>query len=240
MQMTRLIFCGLIFFVLSCERDEDVAIAPINVTTKDKPIVLDAKPRRFPINDRIQSKINQYEATVKLQAKRYGFDWRLIMALIRQESQFNEQARSRVGAKGLMQIMPGTISEIQSDLDIEYISQNPKENIKAGVYHLFKQYESLTMIKDKGERIKFALAAYNAGIARVLDGITLSQTLYGKELNWDNLAKALHRLKPSFWKDHLLAWENGKPRYGYFYGANETVPYVNNIMAYYDIYRKFY
>jgi len=45
-------------------------------------------------------------------------------------------------------------------------------------------------------------------------------------------------LKKSDWQLHLQVWPTGKPRFGYFYGYNETINYVENIWALYQDYRK--
>ena len=114
--------------------------------------------------------ITHYKPIIKKYAKRYGFDYRLIIAQIVQESGFKMHARSRVGARGLMQIMPGTARELSRELDIEYIMMTPRENIAAGIYHLYKQY-SYFPDAPKEDRTKLALASYNCGAGRVFDGI---------------------------------------------------------------------
>lgn len=77
-------------------------------------------------------------------------DARLIHAVIEQESNYQSRARSKKGARGLMQLMPATARHygVQNSYD-------PKSNIEAGVRHL----------KDLLSRLELpsALAAYNAG-----------------------------------------------------------------------------
>ena len=53
-------------------------------------------------------KISDYDPIIKKMARRYGFDWRLIAAQIYAESNFRNEAKSHVGAIGLMQVMPNT------------------------------------------------------------------------------------------------------------------------------------
>jgi len=85
-------------------------------------------------------------------AERYGVPDRLISAVIRTESAFNPLAVSRKGARGLMQLMPGTASllGVRDSFD-------PRQNIDGGVRHL------RTLIERFGDDLSLALAAYNAG-----------------------------------------------------------------------------
>jgi soluble lytic murein transglycosylase-like protein len=92
----------------------------------------------------------------------YDIDVDLLLAVIMAESRFNPSARSRKGAKGLMQLMPETAEA----LDVDNIF-SPEENIKAGARHL-----RWLLDRFDGD-LKLALAAYNAGLKSVLrhDGV---------------------------------------------------------------------
>ena len=89
----------------------------------------------------------------------------IIYGLIRRESAFNEKARSPVGARGLMQIMPRTGKQIARELKVK--SHNTKHlfepsiNIKYGAYY-YKQ-----LLEQFNGRYALAAAAYNAGPHRV-------------------------------------------------------------------------
>ncbi|MBN2424386.1 MAG: transglycosylase SLT domain-containing protein [Calditrichaceae bacterium] len=180
--------------------------------------------------------LSRYKPIIKKYSKRYGFDWRLITAQIVQESGFKTEARSRVGAHGLMQLMPGTAHEISKELDIEYIMKNPRENITAGIYHLKKQYRMFPEAQYS-DRIKLALASYNCGIGRIFDAQDISRYFKKPENVWINISPNLALLKKSDWQLHLQVWPIGKPPYGYFYGYNETINYVDNIWRLYEAYR---
>ena len=87
-------------------------------------------------------------------AAAHNLDKRLVHAVIEQESNYQVRARSKKGAKGLMQLMPDTARQygVRNSYD-------PKANVEAGVRHL----------KDLMTRLELpmALAAYNAGEATI-------------------------------------------------------------------------
>ena len=89
-------------------------------------------------------------------ASHYQIDPALIKAIIMAESGYNTKATSKRGAKGLMQLMPGTAQS----LGVEDIF-NPHQNITGGIQY-FKQ-----MVNRFNGDVKLALAAYNAGSKNV-------------------------------------------------------------------------
>lgn len=185
----------------------------------------------------LNESIKKYKPIIKKYSKRYGFDWRLIAAQIVQESGFKTKAQSRVGAHGLMQIMPGTAQEISRELDIEYIMKNPRENITAGIYHLKKQLRYFPEA-EKNECTKLALASYNCGVGRVFDAQDIARYYRKPPHQWRIVSPYLGSLKHSDWELHLQVWPQGRPTHGYFYGSEETITYVNNIWVLYKAYQK--
>jgi len=85
-------------------------------------------------------------------ADRHGVDARLVQAIVQVESGYNHRARSRTGAVGLMQLMPGTARTVQ--VDDRY---DAEQNIRGGVAYLRQ------MIDLFPGRLELAIAAYNAG-----------------------------------------------------------------------------
>lgn len=104
----------------------------------------------------IKKKQQHYQNIIRTYAAKYGVEEALIHSVVKQESCFNEKAKSRVGAMGLMQLMPKTAA----DLKVKD-PWNPEQNIHGGV-----KYLSWMLKRFKGNK-KFALAAYNAGPGRV-------------------------------------------------------------------------
>jgi len=186
---------------------------------------------------RYNKSLKKYRPIIRKYAKRYGFDWRLIVAQIMQESKFREAAQSPVGARGLMQLMPRTAREITRELDVQFIFINPRENITAGIYHLKKQYNFFPNA-DPDNRLKLGLASYNCGAGRVFDAQDIARYHERPPYTWTTVSEYLTRLKKDDWEVHLQVWPLGKPKHGYFYGYPETISYVDNIWEMYRLYRK--
>lgn len=108
------------------------------------------------IPDRHASAVpHAYAAKVQELARRFDLSPALIEALVWQESRWRPSAVSPVGARGLAQLMPGTARELGVDPD------DPFANLEGGARYLRAQLDRF------GGDLEKALAAYNAGPARV-------------------------------------------------------------------------
>jgi soluble lytic murein transglycosylase len=89
----------------------------------------------------------------------------LILAIIRQESEFDSKANSYVGARGMMQLMKYTAKVVAKQAKLPYsisgLTKDPEYNVKLGSYYLN------SLLEDYNGVFPFALAAYNAGPNRV-------------------------------------------------------------------------
>ena len=95
---------------------------------------------------------SKYDAFIEHYADRYGVDPVLVRAVIQVESNFNPMCVSNKGARGLMQLMPGTAKRF----GVKRV-HDPEENIRGGV-----QYLSI-LLRMFSNDLPRALAAYNAG-----------------------------------------------------------------------------
>ena len=179
--------------------------------------------------------VQMYGPTIKRYAGRYGLDWRLVLATMKQESGFSPSAVSHRGATGLMQIMPVTSEELSRIFKVEDIS-HPNDNIRGGVYYLRKLY-NLFPGADEGDRIRLALAAYNAGIGRIYDAQELAAYFDQDPMAWESVKNALPLLSRDNQELHRTVWSQDRPRCGWFRNPGETLKYVENVMNNYDEYR---
>lgn len=172
-----------------------------------------------------KGQISPYDHLFKKYAKSIHWDWRLLAAQAWSESQFNSNAVSWAGARGVMQIMPNTARAY--GLNSSNI-RNPEQNIKAAVA-IIKDLNTIlaSRVRDKSERIKFIIAAYNSGITHVLDAIALAKK-YGKNpTRWEgNVSETL------MWKSNPEYFNDEVCTAGYFRGS-QTLAYVNKVEKYY-------
>jgi len=169
---------------------------------------------------RLKTRLPVYQQIIKEESQKYSFDWRLIAAVIYQESHFNPNAVSYTGVRGLMQLTMPTADEMGVLNRL-----NPEESIKGGIKYLHKLYNRFENL-DQEERLKFALGSYNVGYGHIKDARDIAQTK-GFDINqWSSLEKTLPLLR---YREYYE-----KSDFGYARGT-EPVRYVNRIFTYYNI-----
>lgn len=179
--------------------------------------------------------IRSYGETIKKYSLKYGFDWRLTLAVMKAESSFLDSVVSPAGAEGLMQIMPATQIDLAVALDLENVVE-PQTNIRAGIYYLSRLYK-LFEGADENDRLRLTLAAYNAGPGRVFDAQDVARYMNEDPMRWASVRDALPLLSNRYYTLHRQVWEAQKPRSGVFSNHRETISYVEKVMNYYDEYR---
>lgn len=138
-------------------------------------------PEEIMAEERSGEPLSAYDKVIKATADSLSMDWRLIAAVVYHESRFHNEAQSARGAVGLMQILSSRYSE-------EYLL-DPANNLRVGscyLKRLQKMYSSVAA--NPTESLKFALAAYNFGEAKVWRLIGQAQDAGEDASRWDIVA----------------------------------------------------
>ena len=132
-----------------------------------------------------------------------------------QESRFDSIAVSPAGAVGIAQFMKPTATQIGEELKTKlalfkdgFNRENPEQSIWAQVYYMNKLFKTWDLGRVEAERLKLALASYNAGTGNILKAQKASGNLYF----WNEIKEHLH----------LITGKN----------SEETIGYVDNIFKY--------
>ncbi|MEO0815567.1 MAG: transglycosylase SLT domain-containing protein, partial [Myxococcota bacterium] len=169
--------------------------------------------------------LSPFDELIKRYSEQYDLDWRLMSSLAYQESRFDPKARSWVGAQGLFQVMPATGKELGfRDL------MDPEQGAHAGIKYVHQLIDHFEPTLEFRQRVRFALASYNAGFGHVGDARRLAQEEGLDPNRWfGNVEKAMLMLQqPRYYR---------RARYGFVRGQ-EPVNYVSQIQLRYDNYVK--
>ncbi|NOZ85404.1 MAG: transporter substrate-binding domain-containing protein [Deltaproteobacteria bacterium] len=171
----------------------------------------------------VAGRISPYDDLFKKYSAKYGLDWRLMAAVAYQESRFDPKAKSWVGALGLFQVMPKTARMLGFTNPAD-----PKQGIHAGIRFISLLIGKFDPSIEFRQRVRFALAGYNAGAGHVQDARRIAGMIGLDRDRWfKNVEKAMLLLmKPEFYK---------RARHGYCRGS-EPVRYVSQIQNRYDNY----
>ncbi|MBR1733584.1 MAG: transglycosylase SLT domain-containing protein [Alloprevotella sp.] len=168
--------------------------------------------------------ISVYDDLFRKGAAVSGLDWRLLAAVCYTESGFDPNAVSGAGARGLMQLMPATARNLGvTD------AFSPEQNVDGGARLLKRLVQDFSDIRSPGERLKFALAAYNGGPGHVRDAMALARKYGHSAQDWVQVSEYILLLsQPEYYRDPVV-------RHGYMVGR-ETARYVETVAARYEAY----
>ena len=193
------------------------SVATVTVRRHVRPVMQDAA----------HGIISAYDDLFRRYSTSAGWDWRLLAAMCYQESGFDPQAVSSMGAVGLMQLLPSTADAMGVPADKRF---DPEQNISASARYIRKVGQAFSDITDGEQRIRFTLAAYNGGTGHVKDAQTLTRKAGHDPQVWQNVAPFILRLAdPRYYRDPDVL--NGYMR------GSETEAYVRLIMERWNQYR---
>lgn len=150
----------------------------------------------------------KYDRHFKKYSKRYFgplFDWHWFKAQGIAESGLKQNSKSRVGASGIMQLMPNTYAEISGKNPHFLTIDTPRWNIAAGIYYDRLLYRKFKKTPEQ-DKLYLTLASYNAGYSRVLKAKKRSAI---KNAGWNDVKPHLpgqtrayvHRIRKLMGKD---------------------------------------
>lgn len=137
---------------------------------------------------------DKFDPYFKKYAKHYfgpHVDWHWFKAQGIAESNLNPDAKSHVGARGIMQIMPATYEEILKKNPHLPKTDEPRWNIAAGIFYdrmLYRKWKKKKTISTK-ERLSFSFASYNAGLGTVLKAYKRASKKHGEVKKWHQVEK---------------------------------------------------
>jgi membrane-bound lytic murein transglycosylase F len=171
--------------------------------------------------ERSKSVLPQYAKLFQRAQQATGVDWRLLAAIAYQESQWDSQATSETGVRGLMQLTEETARQLGA---IDRL--DAQASVVAAAGYLRDLKEKLPQRITEPDRTWLALAAYNIGIAHLEDARILAQRQKLNPDSWTAVKQALPLLAlPEYYQD---------AKFGYARGGM-PVTFVDRVRAYYDI-----
>ncbi len=158
---------------------------------------------------------DRYDDVFRKYSKRFfgvGFDWHYFKAQGLAESGLDPTAKSPVGARGVMQLMPGTYAMIKKARSEQFGNiEDPEWNIAAGILYSRDLWHIWDDNPDEQERLRFMFGSYNAGPGTIRRATRVARTRQLDDRTW----KSVETVAPS-----VQRW-----RY------KETLPYVRKIEA---------
>lgn len=176
--------------------------------------------------------ISPYDDIIRLVAQREGLDWRFLSAIAYHESRFKPHVVSRVGARGIMQVMPVVARNFNIPVE-EIVDTETNVTLAAKLLKNIENSMGFASSISGRDKMSILLACYNAGTGHVTDARRLARK-YGYDADcWEHVSRFL-RLKsqPEYYNDEVV-------RNGAFRSGVQTSSFVENVMEQYNNYRLF-
>lgn len=164
------------------------------------------------VNKRVKWSI-KYDHYFKKYAKYYfgpNFDWHWFKAQAIAESNLQPAAKSEMGARGLMQILPSTFKDIRKKNKQFSNIEEPRWNIAAGIYYDRQMYRRWYRNIPSKEKLLFTFASYNAGFGNIRKAYRRADKKHDKEA-----------------EKNITEWKLVEP-----FAPNETKHYVKRIQIF--------
>ena len=171
------------------------------------------------------NRLSQYDAIIARYAEQAGFDWRLIAALVFEESRFDPERRSRRGARGLMQVTEIAAREVGVK---NFLTLHG--NLEAGTKYLQFLLQQFSDGKTQ-DRLALALSGYLLGPSRVKAAQRLAHALGYDPYCWKDSVELVFPL--------LEDAEYYRQINASFIPGGEAVRYVNAILRRYELYTRY-
>lgn len=163
--LLMMLFCD--FMLIGCNNASSSTISSTNELTKNSVL------------------ISPYDDLIKQAADESGYDWRLLSAIAYAESRFQPNVKSRVGAVGLMQIMPKTAKHFGVELDE---AKDPQTNVDLAV-KVLKNIETTLRFgqTEEEQKLRIMLAGYNSGIGNLIEARKIAASNGVNHNSWEQL-----------------------------------------------------
>lgn len=168
--------------------------------------------------------LSPYDEMIARHAEAAGLDWRLVSAVIYEESRFDPDALSEAGAMGLMQVMPAAAADVGA---VRF--HEPEENVRAGVRYLQRLAREYGPARER-DRLALMLAAYNMGMGHVRDAQKLATRFGYHPFDWDGAMDVMVSLleEPQVFPQLTHGYAQGR----------SVVAYVDRVLSRYASYRR--
>jgi len=183
---------------------------------QDRSILAYQDTRQF--HEDIAARLPQYRAWFQEASVQTGVDWRLLAAIGYQESKWNPEAQSSMGASGMMMLT----SDTADSLGVNDRS-DAHESILAGARYFQAVRDKVPAHIPEPDRTWLAIAAYNVGYGHVEDARRLAQMRGKNPDSWQDVRDQLPLLADETWYERL--------KYGFARGA-EPAQFVDRIQRF--------